>query len=288
MPGDWIPMRVNLRRDPKVIRMSKWLCQSREFMDWWSHPQRVTCDECVTEVVTFENVTRVTVASLLDVWGVVNERISEVGEIRNMAVDDIDDICGVPSFGLAMMKVGWIRLSGNSLIFPNFEEINRPAKQRRPGQSSAERTRRWREKRRDNCVTDVTQCDVSHVTSRVTSRDDTLHNSTRHNKTKKKTPPSPLAIPEVLSTPEFTTAWESWQQHRQEIKKPLTPTSMQKQLETFATWGVRRSVEAINHTIAQGWQGLREKDTAVGGNGHPAKPDPLDEWMRSKTDVDAK
>jgi hypothetical protein len=91
----------------------------------------------------------------------------------------------------------------------------------------------------------------------------------RVQKSKKETP-TPLRIPDGLSTPEFQSAWTDWQHHRREIKKALTPTQTTKQLEQFAEWGVSRSVAAIRHTIRMGWQGIREPETPSGsfkGNG---------------------
>jgi 3-oxoacyl-(acyl-carrier-protein) synthase len=67
-------------------------------------------------------------------------------------------------------------------------------------------------------------------------------------------------IPEVLNTPKFLQAWESWQAHRKEIRKPLTKQSVKMQMKTFAEWGVDRAVAAIEHTISKGWQGIREQD----------------------------
>lgn len=73
-----------------------------------------------------------------------------------------------------------------------------------------------------------------------------------------------VVIPENLDTPKFRQAWSLWQKHRREIKKPLRPTSATKQLEQFAAWGGDRAVAAIDHTIAKGWQGIREPEGTVG------------------------
>lgn len=62
-------------------------------------------------------------------------------------------------------------------------------------------------------------------------------------------------------------AWDEWQRHRIEIKKPLTPTQAHKQLEQFEAWGAARSIAAIEYTIAKGWQGLREPDHSGTRNG---------------------
>jgi hypothetical protein len=66
--------------------------------------------------------------------------------------------------------------------------------------------------------------------------------------------------PPCFDSPEFLQAWEDWQQHRREIRKPLTPTSSKIQMNQFAEWGEKRAIAAINHTLSKGWQGIREPD----------------------------
>ena len=83
-------------------------------------------------------------------------------------------------------------------------------------------------------------------------------------KTKAAKPPSfdalDFVLPEEINTPEMQEAWTIWVQHRNEIKKRLTPTSCQQQAAQFVEWGVDRSIAAIRHTVSKGWQGLREDE----------------------------
>lgn len=65
-------------------------------------------------------------------------------------------------------------------------------------------------------------------------------------------------------SPEFSSAWQDWMNHRKEIRKPLKPTQIQKQLDGLKAIGERRAIAMINHTITKGWQGLREPDTETG------------------------
>jgi uncharacterized protein YdaU (DUF1376 family) len=67
-----------------------------------------------------------------------------------------------------------------------------------------------------------------------------------------------IQIPAGLDTERFKRAWEEWIQHRTEIKKKLTPTSITRQLKAMNKWGEDRAVAAIHHTIEKGWQGLQE------------------------------
>ncbi|HEY1791519.1 MAG TPA: hypothetical protein VGG34_01260 [Opitutaceae bacterium] len=84
-------------------------------------------------------------------------------------------------------------------------------------------------------------------------------------------------IPLELRTPEFEKAWESWRQHRIEIKKPLKPTSESQGLKWCVGIGLARAIRAIEFTIFKGWQGLREPE----GTDLPQKPSqPADPYRR--------
>lgn len=68
------------------------------------------------------------------------------------------------------------------------------------------------------------------------------------------TPPSPLPFP----SPEFAKAWESWETYRKETKKKITPTTRKAQFAKFIRWGEKKSIDSINRSIENGWQGLFE------------------------------
>lgn len=70
----------------------------------------------------------------------------------------------------------------------------------------------------------------------------------------------------------FRLHWERWERHRREIKKALTPTQAEAQLKRFAGMGLERACAAIDYTVAQGWQGLREPETNGRGG---ALPEPV-------------
>lgn len=73
-------------------------------------------------------------------------------------------------------------------------------------------------------------------------------------------------LPPELSGDEFEEAWKDFEQHRREIKKPLTPTATKQSLNKLAIMGCERAIEAIRHSIANGWQGIFEPD------GNKSKP----------------
>jgi hypothetical protein len=86
----------------------------------------------------------------------------------------------------------------------------------------------------------------------------------KKSKTRSSGPPAsaPLVFPQALDCAEFRTAWSAWEQHRCEVKKRLTPTTIAKQLKMLEALGAQRAVRCIDHTIERGWIGLREPDGA--------------------------
>lgn len=63
----------------------------------------------------------------------------------------------------------------------------------------------------------------------------------------------------------FITAWKSWVVYRKQLKKTLTDSSVQAQYREFALWGEQKSIESIEQSIKQGWQGLFEPNKKFAG-----------------------
>lgn len=76
------------------------------------------------------------------------------------------------------------------------------------------------------------------------------------------------AIKEVLDqheaerdhSKEFSAAWNSWLAYRAERKlKPYTKIGGNAQLARLIAWGERRAIDAIQYSMAQGYQGIFEE-----------------------------
>lgn len=67
-------------------------------------------------------------------------------------------------------------------------------------------------------------------------------------------------FPESLRSDGFLATWKRWEQHRREIGHAIKATQRSAMIEKLAAMGLDRAIETINHTIAMGWQGLREPD----------------------------
>ncbi len=61
---------------------------------------------------------------------------------------------------------------------------------------------------------------------------------------------------DALRTDAFRAAWAEWSQHRKEIKKPLTPSTVGRQIKQLEACGHAQAIETIERSIQNGWQGL--------------------------------
>jgi hypothetical protein len=202
MAGDWIKMRTDLYRDPKVCVIADRLLAEG------SNLARYVSQHCQRDMTVTRNVTRnVTVGALVSVWGVMRHRGKRVGDdlvCKNVGLTVIDDVADLPGFGEAMKAAGWAIESNEGLKFPNFfEEYNVDPTEDKKSKNS-ERQRRHREKmKRDSNVT---------VTSQSNAREEKSREEKSIN-----TPKSPKGTEEY--SPEFLKFWEIFPPRRKDKKR---------------------------------------------------------------------
>lgn len=244
MASGWIKMRSGLRTSAKTIAMSRCLTNSPSFKHWLGNAS-----------VTSQVVTRVTVCGLLDVWSSLNQTIDDDDCVSFMDIEDIDHISGIPSFGDAMLSVGWISKIEKGLQFPNFKEFNTPEKQRSETLSGAERTRKWRQKRRDVGDENVTKCDGREEKRR--EEKNTPLNPPRG----KPVTVDDLSFPEGMDNPDVREAVSEWLVHKRTIGKGYKQPShlnrlICKYLEDFGEDGPQRLIDDIQHSAANNFAGI--------------------------------
>jgi hypothetical protein len=152
MAGDWIKMRTDLYRDPKVCLIADMLGHPESDLSKFVN-QNCQCDMSVTRNVTRNAV----VGALVSVWGVLRHRGKREKMdlvVRGATLFVIDDLADLPGFGEAMEHVGWVVDSPEGLVLPHFfEEFNVDPSEEK-SRKAAERQRRYREKvTRDSDVT---------------------------------------------------------------------------------------------------------------------------------------
>jgi hypothetical protein len=74
-----------------------------------------------------------------------------------------------------------------------------------------------------------------------------------------------FSIPSGIDTPAFRDVWGKWLRYRRELGsgKALTVTGGNQQLTRCATLGEARATAALQHTMEQGWVGMREPNTGT-------------------------
>lgn len=158
MAGDWIKMRVWLRKDPRVASMADFLAADRNFIGFLTDPTRHTCANAY-EYITSDVTRAITVVALLEIWGVARERGDRVGDdliLKHCDLSTLDDICGTPSMGEALEYVEWAIQEDiqdrkgrpvSSVRFPKFFAENESPEDRYKKQH-AEAQARYREKKK--------------------------------------------------------------------------------------------------------------------------------------------
>lgn len=151
--ADWIKVRLDLFANPKVLVMVDALAKH-----WAAHIFRSPEDLFsgvspraavhVPDVVSVHVLRDVTVAGLVRVWGVANTFLRD-GVVPSVGLDWVDFQAGIPGFGRAMERAGWLTVDTErkGLSFPNFEEWNSP-KSLKIRSSEAARKERYRLKKR--------------------------------------------------------------------------------------------------------------------------------------------
>jgi hypothetical protein len=164
MAGDWIKMRTDLYRHPKVSVIADCLMDMdgalAAFVD-----QNMQRDMTVTR-----NVMRnVTVGALVSVWGVMRQtgkRRDDDLICSGVTAAVLDDIADLPGFGAAMATAGWVIETPEGIEFPRFFEDHNVDPEAKALAANADRQRRFRERQKAKRDAEITP--TSDVTSDVT------------------------------------------------------------------------------------------------------------------------
>jgi hypothetical protein len=144
MALDWIKMRTDIYRDPKVIIIADLLMDKDG--DLAAFVSQVTRGY----MTVTRNVTRnAVVGALVSVWGVIRhqgERVDDDLLIRGATDSAVDDIADLPGLGEAMSQVGWVVTTDDGIVFPGFFNENNADPNEARKAKNAEKQKRYREK----------------------------------------------------------------------------------------------------------------------------------------------
>lgn len=259
MVGDWIKMRTDLYRDPKVICMAESLMSADgELNRYVSHNS--DRDMCVTRNVMRNAV----VGALVTVWGVLRHQGKRDGDslrLSGCSLSVIDDIADLPGFGQSMLAVGWLVKDAKGLLFPRFFEENNIEPQADAKAKNAERQRRFREARK--AESNAKSNELRNVTSNVKS-------NAREEREKEKSNNSlsvtgiEVLIPESMQTPEVQKKAAFWFQHLELMAPDKVPIRNSPQMQSFweeaARIGPEKFIRSVDYTTSRGWINLRDPD----------------------------
>lgn len=170
---------------------------------------------------------------LLKLWAWANEHTTD-GNARGVTEKWIDRFVSAECFANGLISAGWLLIEDGKVVFPNFDRWNSQSAKARV--LTAKRVANYRSQNGNG----------RNVTTALAKEE------------KRREEETPL--PPELNTPTFRESWKAWQTHRREIKKPLKPTMLSRQLKKLAGMGIDRAVRCVEHTIEKGWIGLREPD----------------------------
>jgi hypothetical protein len=165
----------------------------------------------------------------------------------------VDRLTHTPGFAKAMQNQGWLVVENGGIRIPNFNRHN--------GKSAKNRA-----------LGTIRQNAFRNANGNAPSVTSALPEKRREEKRREEVnantkPPTPFpAIPGSLDCDEFAAAWKLWLTHRKEKRQPITPTSAAQQLKKLATMGLKRAIEALEHSIANGWTGVFEPSERKAAN----------------------
>jgi len=172
-------------------------------------------------------------------WG---DRELRNGRAASVDVAQLDQIARVENFGNAMKRVGWLRCDDDGFVFSKWDRHN--------SKSAKQRTLDLARKGRNGSG----KIPDSNRNNFGKNQEQSKRESKSKSKSKNKNKDSPL--PPDFQTPEFQSAWTEWQAFRNEQRKPMTASTIKKQIALFQTIGHDAAIASINQSIRNGWQGL--------------------------------
>jgi hypothetical protein len=140
MAGDWIKMRTNLRRHPKIVRMASALKADSNQTLSEARPDRLRV-----------------IGGLHAVWSLFDEHSAD-GVLWGYTPETVDDEIGWPGFSDQMIAMGWLEFDGSEgLTLRDFDTHNGTSAKRRAQESERKRLERAAEKNVENKTAGATE-----------------------------------------------------------------------------------------------------------------------------------
>lgn len=191
----------------------------------------------------------------------------------------IGDIAGTPGLGEALVQVGWLVFdpeNGGTVSMPNFDRWTGSAHEVRRKQAWRARQRHVPGLSRDCPVNVPSQTQTQTQTQK--KKEPPINPPAGAGAPPPPASPAPARGGKKTSKPKPWTGtvpaswleapWGKWLAYRQDEKrKPVTQMSGEAALQELLALGEFRAIRAIEHSIANGWQGIFEPKPEHNGNG---------------------
>lgn len=280
MARDWVKMRTDLYRDPKVVVMADAVARGPAGRD-----SNVT-----------RNVTRnAVVGALVTVWGVLRhsgKRRDDDLVVPHASLQVIDDICELPGMGDAMQLIGWVSCGASELIFPAFFREHNVDPEESKSAKNAERQKRYREKQRAkrDGKRDVTSNVTDDVTLRARGEESRGETENTHTPGESQKPQTPercpheqgqqqVFIPEQMRTPECLKAFEDWCDYLDSAALDVINPRYNFH-QAAALWGQANKIgpekwpACVQLSIANGYRSIVNRTEPPGASGGNRKTQP--------------
>lgn len=223
---DWIRVSCEYPRHRKTLRLVRWLGE-------------------------------VAITYPIRLWLWAGEQ-SPDGSLRDLEAEELAMICGhsgdAQELLEAMLETGFVERRDDALWIRSWQEHNGVLFERQ--QRNSERMREARAQH-VHSTSDATKTSVN-VRLRSGSTEESQEESPTP-RTRESAAPAPIQIPPPLDVDEFRQAWRDWAAYRRENRlKTWTVMTQRTKLDQLAAIGADRAVEAIRHSIANGYQGIFE------------------------------
>ena len=119
----------------------------------------------VVKIARELNLKRETILGYLIKFWALADGITEDGRLDGYGPDDVDDLVGLPGFGRALEAVDWLRFNTRGAVLPRFDLHNGESAKKRAN-TSLRVSRHRRSKCNAECVTNVTDMELSKALSR--------------------------------------------------------------------------------------------------------------------------
>lgn len=201
------------------------------------------------------------VGKLLRVWVWADEQTTD-GYAPSVTQSLLDRIAGVSGFADAMLKAGWLHADGDKFEFPNFDRHNGETSKSRA--LASKRMQRHRSKKSDAAGVTLAQPE-----KRREEKNKSVSNDTQGKRQAR--PPittADLCFPEGFDSQDVRDAVEAWLAHKRSLGKAYKSVSaVSKLIGDWLMAGPEAFVDAINHSMAQNYQGVYARTGGTHGRG---------------------